>query len=410
MSDWPERPLGDLLEVLIDHRGKTPKKLGGTDFTGAGVPVVSAIHIKGGRIQWSERERYVPQWMFEKWMPERLQGGDVLLTSEAPLGAVAQVPSDDDLVLSQRLFALRGKAGILDCGYLRYFLESPPGQHRLTARSTGTTATGIRQAELVKVCIPLPRIDEQRRITSVLGALDDLIEANRQAVQAIDSQAEAIFERSMSQCEPAEVVALSRLVERGDLVFSDGYRTRADQLSESGIPILRVADVLDAEISPSYKDHILESFRQRMGVKLSKAHDVVITTKGTVGRIALVPPGLPEHAYSPQLCFLRAIHTAAFSSEWLYRWARSAEFMRQIGIVKDQTDMAPYVSLTDLRRVEMTLPTPSARRAVEGQLVPLTAATEALRDEIADLMNTRNELLPLLMSGKVRVSEDLAVA
>lgn len=410
MTDWPERPLGDLLDVLIDHRGKTPKKLGGTDFTDDGVPVVSAIHIKGGRIQWSERERYVPYWMFEKWMPERLRAGDVLLTSEAPLGAVAQVPSDDDLVLSQRLFALRGTAGILDSGFLRYFLESPSGQQRLTARSTGTTATGIRQAELVKVAVPLPPIEEQRRMASVLGALDALIETNREVIQWIDRQAEAVFERSIVQSDPVEVVTLSQLVERGDLVLSDGYRTRADQLSESGIPILRVADVLDAELSPSYKDHILESFRLRMGVKVSEAHDVLITTKGTVGRIALVPPGFPKHAYSPQLCFLRATNPAAFSPEWLYRWARSAEFLRQIGIVKDQTDMAPYVSLTDLRRVEMTVPTPSARRAAEGKLVSLTAATEALRDEIAEVMNTRDELLPLLMSGKVRVSEDLAVA
>jgi len=276
--------------------------------------------------------------------------------------------------------------------------------------NSGSVQAMLNRNFIANVPVTVPPLDEQRRIASVLSALDESIKTNRQAIRSIDRLAEAIFQRSMAHSGPVEVITLSHLVERRDLVLSDGYRTRADQLSESGIPILRVADVLDAEISPSYKDHILESFRPRMGVKVSQANDVLITTKGTVGRIALVPPGLPEHAYSPQLCFLRAINPAAFSPAWLYRWARSAEFMRQIGIVKDQTDMAPYVSLTDLRRVEMTLPSPGTRRAAEAQLAPLTTTTEALRQEIADVTAGRDELLPLLMSGRVRVSEDLAVA
>lgn len=280
----------------------------------------------------------------------------------------------------------------------------------LSGFNSGSVQAMLNRNFIAKVPVALPPPAEQRRIAAVLGALDELIETDRHAIHGMDRQAQAIFARSMAQSEPAEIVTLSQLVERGELVLSDGYRTRADQLSDSGVPILRVADVLDGEVSPSYKDHIRESFRPKMGVKASQAHDVLITTKGTVGRIAMVPASLPEHAYSPQLCFLRASSSAAFSPTWLYRWTRSAEFMRQIGIVKDQTDMAPYVSLTDLRGVEMSLPAPSARRAVERQLAPLAAAIEELRDEITDLMSARDELLPLLMSGKVRVSDDQAVA
>ena len=87
-----ERELGDLLEVIIDHRGARLRK-SSVEWTSPipASPVISAIHIKNGWINWDERRRYVPQWMFERWMPVRLRAGDVLLTSEAPLGEVAQV-------------------------------------------------------------------------------------------------------------------------------------------------------------------------------------------------------------------------------------------------------------------------------------------------------------------------------
>jgi type I restriction enzyme S subunit len=59
---WRSVALGTVLEHLIDHRGKTPAKLGG-NWTTQGVPAISAIHIKNGKIDWSRRERYVTEEM-----------------------------------------------------------------------------------------------------------------------------------------------------------------------------------------------------------------------------------------------------------------------------------------------------------------------------------------------------------
>jgi type I restriction enzyme, S subunit len=180
----------------------------------------------------------------------------------------------------------------------------------------------------------------------------------------------------------AEIVALGELVARGRFALSDGYRTRADQLASVGIPILRVADVLDGRIEPSFKDFIRDEFRPKMGAKISRPGDVLITTKGTVGRIAQVPEGFPEHSYSPQLCFLRTLDHGVVDPTWLYHWARSSELLEQLGLYKDQTDMAPYVSLTDLRQVQVTLPSPAEQQRIAELLAPLDALVEHNRDEI----------------------------
>lgn len=177
----PDLILGESLEVLIDHRGKTPRKLGG-DFVRQGVPVASALLVKDGRLALGEA-RCVTEEMYGRWMSVSLKRHDVLLTSEAPLGRVALVPDDSPLVLGQRLFGLRGKAGVLDSRFLFYALQTDAVQSELRGRATGTTVAGIRQSELVRVRIPAPSYPEQVAIAAVLGALDEKIAVNDRIVE-----------------------------------------------------------------------------------------------------------------------------------------------------------------------------------------------------------------------------------
>jgi restriction endonuclease S subunit len=209
----PTVPLGSALEELIDHRGKTPGKVGNKndDFTDEGVPVVSAIHIKNGQISWGERERFVPYWMFEKWMPVRLHKGDVLLTSEAPLGNVAQVPSDAPLVLSQRLFALRGREDILDATYLRFFLESDRGQALLRDGASGSTVSGIRQSRLVQVPVPIPPLDEQREVSKKISEqivkIDTLVDETERFIELARERRSALITAAVTgQIDVREMV------------------------------------------------------------------------------------------------------------------------------------------------------------------------------------------------------------
>jgi type I restriction enzyme S subunit len=177
-TKFKETTLENILSSVIDHRGLTPKKLGG-DWSENGVPAISAMNIKDGKIVKPETIRFVDELLFKKWMPEGIQLGDVILTSEAPLGEAYLVKSTDKYCLSQRLFALRPNENVLVGGYLFYFLTSPKGQTRLLERATGSTAKGIRQTELLKVVINYPEKEEQRKIAEVLSAVDEKILINK---------------------------------------------------------------------------------------------------------------------------------------------------------------------------------------------------------------------------------------
>jgi type I restriction enzyme S subunit len=191
-ESWRAANLGNLLSNLFDHRGKTPP------FSSTGVQFISAMNVSDGRLTLDRNVRYVSPELYERWMPEKLLTGDVLLTSEAPLGEVALVRQCTDLCLGQRLFALRANPSELDATFLYHVLRWEGTQRRLRARASGTTAFGIRQSELVRVPIEVPPIAEQLAIAGALNGCEDKIAALISEADMLEELFRALLEELMT--------------------------------------------------------------------------------------------------------------------------------------------------------------------------------------------------------------------
>jgi type I restriction enzyme, S subunit len=156
---------------------------------------------------------------------------------------------------------------------------------------------------------------------------------------------------------------VSTLIDDGVLRIGDGYRARNEELAPSGIPFARVGNVSDG-FRFDDADHFPMQRIPSFGNKVSQPGDVVFTSKGTVGRFAFVRPDTPRFVYSPQLCFWRSTDVDLIDSRFLYYWIQSREFFVQFKGVAGQTDMAEYVSLSDQRRMHITLPPLPEQRAI----------------------------------------------
>ncbi len=162
--------LGDVCN-FIDYRGKTPPK------TTLGIPLVTAKIIKNGVIQ--ETQEFIDESFYEEWMRRGIpKKGDVIFTTEAPLGEVAKIRTDEKLAFAQRVIILEPNEDILDSDYLFYALQDRVLKGRIEARSSGTTVIGIKAKELKQVEIDLPPIEIQKKIGKVLSAMDDKIAVN----------------------------------------------------------------------------------------------------------------------------------------------------------------------------------------------------------------------------------------
>lgn len=160
---WAEENL-DNLATFIDYRGKTPVK------TNTGVPLITAKNIKDGYINREPRE-YIALYDYDSWMTRGFpKVGDVLITTEAPMGNVALVDISEVFALAQRAICLQFFYAQMS-NYAHYALRSPVFQRALTANSTGTTVSGIKASTLKMLRLPIPPLAEQKVIADKLDTL-----------------------------------------------------------------------------------------------------------------------------------------------------------------------------------------------------------------------------------------------
>lgn len=175
-KDWIKRPLLSNIEKILDYRGRTPKKLG-LSWSDTGFLALSALNVKNGYIDFNADANYGDQELYDRWMGDNhLHKGQVVFTTEAPMGNVAQIPNDDLYILSQRTIAFEVKHHLIREDFLATLLRSPKIFNELTSLSSGGTAKGVSQKSLsnLKVCVPAS-LDEQQAIGSLFRTLDDLL-------------------------------------------------------------------------------------------------------------------------------------------------------------------------------------------------------------------------------------------
>lgn len=249
---------------FIDYRGKTPKK------ATSGIPLITAKIVKNGFI--SKPDEFIAEEDYDSWMHRGIpRKGSVIMTTEAPLGEVARIPSDDRLAFAQRIIVLEPRQEILDAGFLYYALRDSVLMGRIKSRATGTTVTGIKAAELKKVEIDCPPIETQKRVASLLSSLDQRIENNESINDNLLQQLQAIYQQIFDSASRndgvlSDICSYSqRRVAVASLTLESYYSTenmlpeKAGAVSASSLPTIvqttgcAPGDVLISNIRPYFK-------------------------------------------------------------------------------------------------------------------------------------------------------------
>jgi len=273
----------------------------------------------------------------------------------------------------------------------------------LTGFNSGSVQPMLNRNYIRDFPIVIPGLQEQQAVAAVLGAIDDKIAVNGKVSGTALALGDACFMK-ITHSSATSRSTLAKLASEKKLSFGDGYRTKRSEHGQPGLPILRVAEVMDGSIQPKLDDFVSESYRSAMGAKVSQAGDVILTTKGTVGRVAAITEESLLFVYSPQVCYFRIPEGSPVLSSYVYFWLRSIDFWVQAAPRKSQTDMADYLSLTDIRNLTIPMPLEPGHPAtlVLGSLL---ARVSACHEENKALAALRDTLLPKLMSGQIRVRD-----
>jgi type I restriction enzyme S subunit len=292
-----------------------------------------------------------------------------------------------------------------DSRFLLYYYLGPEFQDVIRERTIhGSTVDRLALIEFPKFPLRLPPLAEQKAIAAVLGALDDKIELNRRMNATLEAMARALFSNWIqSHDDEIGEHLVQDLVDERVLIIGDGYRAKNSEFADDGLPFIRAGNLRGDGLDLAGADVLSACSVKAAGHKVGMVGDVAFTSKGTVGRITRVSSKTGSFVYSPQVCFWRSTAPDKLHPNVLYRWMSTDDFTHQVATVSTQTDMAPYVSLQDQRKMVIQLPPPSAQREIATQLEAIDEKIAANAEQSRTLATLRDTLLPKLLSGELAV-------
>lgn len=392
MSDWKVFPLGDIATVF-DGPHATPTK------TASGPWYLSISSLKRGRFDLAESahlsdEQY-PRWT-RRVAPEV---GDTLFSYETRIGESAFWNLNVRAALGRRMGLLRPKRDVVDPRFLAMSYLAPDFQELIRMKTVhGATVDRLLIADMPNWPIALPPLPEQQRIAAVLAALDDLIDHNRRLASDLVETVGAGFSRAFG--------ALDLSLPLGDIadVIDCLHSKKPDRVDAGSNVLVQLNNIRDNGIfDPRHRYLISDDDYARWSKKFeTRTWDCVITNVGRIGAVSRIPAGY-RAAIGRNMTSVRPRRAA--DGAFVIASLTSAPVRREIEL---RTDSGTVMNSLNVRNIPLLrLPSADERERSEFHMWagPLLEAADAVEAEANELSSTRDELLPLLMSGRARVRD-----
>ena len=274
-ESWGWRGLADLV-LFVDYRGRTPDKLS------TGIRLLTAKNVRKGQVDLLPEE-FLSEQDYTDWMTRGLpKAGDVLFTTEAPMGNAAVVELTERFALAQRVICFQGY-GALAPAFLVMQILSCKFQFILDKNGTGMTAKGIKASKLKQLPIAIPPLAEQHRIVTKVDELmalcDQLEQQQTSNIEAHQTLVETLL-GTLTNVESQEefTEAWTRIANHFDTLFTT--EQSIDQLKQT---ILQLA-VMGKLVPQDPNDELASVLLQRV-----ESDRVVLFKAGKIKKLPNIP-------------------------------------------------------------------------------------------------------------------------
>ena len=289
--------------------------------------------------------------------------------------------------------------------FIGYYLRTAVFRAGFTAFSTMTTRASLRNEDLLSMKVPVPDMQTQKHISSILSAYDDLVESNQKQIKLLEEAAQRLYKEWFV-----------------DLRFP-GYETTP---IVDGIPqgwermvLSEVTSVLKRGISPKYSDNgkysvinqkcirssimdISESRRQEKEyvptLNLQDSDTVICSTgTGTLGRVGRVYGDYPNTTFDSHVTLVRAKE----NPNYIYHVVKSQqEYL--MGMGRGSTNQQELYRDV-IERLVVLCPSQDILLKADRVLNAIHCKIKAVYLQNNLLVESRDRLLPKLMSGEIEV-------
>jgi len=408
-EDWEVTPLIQAVGRYIDYRGRTPKKLG-LSWGGGNILALSANNVQMGKIDPNKEANLGSEELYKKWMVQgECDKGDILLTTEAPLGNIAQIPDSRKYILSQRVLLIKPKEWLLR-DFLAHYMRGAYFQNELFLNSTGSTAKGIQRRKLEDIEIYLPPTKaEQETIARVLSNADALIESLEQLI---------VKKRRLNQGAMQELLTgRKRLpgfrgkwdqVSVGELFSFKNGLNKAKKFFGYGTPIVNYMDVFKSPkiYCSDLKGRVFLSKQEINNFNVQRGDVLFTRTSETAEEIGMASVILDEPS---QTVFSGFVLRGRPKNERLHDEFKAYCF-RSESIRRQIVSKASYTTraLTNgriLSAILLAVPNADEQIAIASTLSDMDSEITTLEAKLAKYCQLKQGMMHNLLTGKIRLLE-----
>lgn len=346
----------------------------------------------------------------------------------------------------------RAKQNKLDPRYLYFFLCSKEFKEQMQSLTTGSAQPQFPIRDIVRVRMPLPPLPEQREIARILGALDDKIELNRRMNETLEAMARALFKCWFVDFEPVRIkqaararggdpiAALCRLPSAGGLgldpaiaaLFPDsfedsplgeipkGWKVKSiDEIAErvamgpfgsdikvdtfvaNGIPVVSGQHLRGTLLEDSEFNFVTVEHAERLKRSNVKRGDVIFTHAGSIGQVAYIPESSRYERYIiSQRQFYVRCNRSLISPYYVTSYFKTPEGQHRL-LANTSSTGVPSISqpVSFLRQLKLVVPSPALLEIFDTHVGRIHLRLAANLHQSRILSETRDALLPRLVSG-----------
>ena len=372
--------LGDVASIVDCEHKTAPISENGSYFA-VGTPA-----MKGNLISFAEARR-IDEGTFLEWTTRlRPVHGDLLLAREAPVGPVVRIPPAENVAPGQRTVLIRPDDNHVDGLFLFYLLISPMMQRRMGTLAAGSTVAHLNVADVRNLQLPpLPHPATQRGIGEVLGALDDKIAANAQALEVSNSLVRVLYSQL-----PLSPRALGEIAHSARDFVSSGAETPGESyvaLEHFDKKQMWLRRHADAAVATSTKTRFLPG-DTLFGKLRPYFHKVARASMSGICSTDIL-----------------VVRPNSKSDTALVLAAASSDAVVEAAVMSSNGTRMPRAKWQDIASCRVPDPTDPQVRCFVQSVDAITARMDRATEENTALARTRDELLPQLMSGRITVKD-----
>jgi len=329
-----------------------------------------------------------------------LQASDLLFARQSLVregaGRVVYVEEGQDRTWDSHLIRVRLDQSRALPRFFYYYFRSPQGRQRIESIIEQVAAAGIRGSDLARLPVPLPSLEAQKAVAEMLGALDDKIESNKCSVSLAQRLADAYFLKWRLGLRAPELTTFGQIAD----VY--GGSTPKTSVAEywGGEITWAVPRDLTALYAPYLFDterHITAAGLASIGNRLYPAGSIFMTSRATIGVFAVLQ----------RPCAANQGFVVVVPRQEDHRWFLFHEMRSRVDDMLDLANGSTFLEISrgNFKSMTTVRPLPSELAKLDSVLSPLHEWCASVVQESARLTQMRNELLPRLVSGEIRVRE-----